>query len=94
MTPPPNDNLLRILAVSALPTATATPVPAAADARPSRPWPAGRRPTSSKLSARPSAVTTAVVPDRSQFREQRLLFAHAGRRTISSRTRGFVQHVV
>ena len=48
----------------------------------------------SKPGANGSAVTTAVVPDRSQFPEQRLLFAHAGRRTISSRTRGFVQHVV
>lgn len=94
MTPTPNNNRSLVTAVSLLPTAMATPVPAAADPPQIAPLPAGAPSLPSSSSAGPASLTTPEVLDCIQFRERQLLFAHAGSAPFPSRTRGFVQHVV
>jgi len=94
MTPTPKLDSALVPAVHALPTASATPVPAIYHTPQSSRLAAGERPSSSNSSTWPAIVTTAELLDISRFRGQPFLFAHAGRALFTSRTRDFVQHVV
>jgi hypothetical protein len=94
MTPPPNDNVILVPAVSPFATATATPVPAAETPPQIAPFPAGAPSPRSSSSTRPATVTTTEPLDSIPFRMREFLFAHAGTAPFTSRTRGFVQRAV
>jgi hypothetical protein len=87
-------NLSLVSAVCASSTAMATPVLATDDARRILRLTNSGRPCSSIPSAWSPIIATAEVIDLVRFRRQRPLFAHAGGALFTSRTRGFVQHVV
>jgi hypothetical protein len=94
MTPASKFNPPHVSAVSASLTAMTTPVPATDNARRIIRLTASGRPCSPFPSAWPPIITTAEVTGLVRFRGQRLLFAHARVAPFTSRTRGFVQHVV
>jgi len=94
MTPPLDVTLSSILATGASPTAVATSVPASNDACWSHPRPAGHPSLSSLSPAWPAIVVAAEAQKLVRSRQQSFLFAHASADRLTSRTRGFVQHVV